>query len=140
MPKKLCTAPQCNAIVDHNNDGSSPRCEKHQRKYDTLDKKEAQRRYEHHYDDKGRNIYSTWRWKKLRAAKVAINPLCEHCEKLGIATKVQEVDHKHEIEDGGAVWDIENLQSLCKRHHLIKTDKAKAERNKKRDRFGYVIE
>lgn len=140
MTKKLCTAAGCNAIVNHPDDGSSPRCPKHKspsRKAIPIE--ERKRKYAHHYDSKGRNIYSTYRWKKLRATKVELNPICEHCEELGIARAVQEVDHIHEVEDGGPIWDIENLQSLCKRHHIIKTNKAKADRNKKRDEFGYLL-
>lgn len=138
MTKKLCTAAGCRTVVDHNNDGSSPRCNKHQRKTYTPTTEERQRKYEHHYDEQGRNLYHTTRWKKLRAAKVAINPICEHCETLGIARSVEEVDHIIEIEDGGTFWDISNLQSLCRRHHKIKTDKAKADRLKSVDEFGYL--
>ena len=128
----------CKAIVDHNNDGSSPRCEQHKKKQTIKKSKDQlQRQYAHHYDDKGRNIYHTYQWKKLRARKALLNPICEHCELNGIATPVQEVDHIIEIEDGGEVWDIDNLQSLCKRHHKIKTDKAKAERNRLCDSLGY---
>ena len=139
MTKKLCTAASCNAIVDHPNDGSSPRCPKH--KSATRPKitaEERKRKYAHHYDDKGRNIYSTYRWKKLRAEKARLNPICEHCERNGRAIPVEEVDHIHELEDNGSFWDIDNLQSLCKRHHIIKTNKAKAERETEVDEFGYL--
>ena len=65
--------------------------------------------------------------------------MCEHCESYGIAKAVEEVDHKIEIEDGGAIWDIENLQSLCKQCHLVKTHKCKLEREIKRDEWGYRV-
>jgi 5-methylcytosine-specific restriction protein A len=139
LTKKLCTYVGCKSIVDHNNDGTSPRCTDHPRNYTPEKTQERQRKYAHHYNEKGQNIYSTWRWKKLRKAKAERNPLCEHCYEYGIAKKVEEVDHKNEIEDGGAVWDIENLQSLCKRCHLIKTDKCKQDRERKVDDWGYRI-
>ena len=56
-----------------------------------------------------------------------------------IAKAVEEVDHIIEIEDGGEMWDIENLQSLCKRHHIIKTNLAKKARLNKKDIYGYLI-
>lgn len=65
--------------------------------------------------------------------------MCEHCEKYGIAKPVEEVDHIHEIEDGGAIWDIKNLQSLCKHCHLVKTLKCKKERERKKDEWGYRL-
>lgn len=139
MPKKLCSFVGCRAIIDHNNDGTSPRCEKHKREYKVTPPEERQKKYGHQFDENGKPIYSTWRWKKLRREKVAINPICEHCEKNDIATPVEEVDHIIEIEDGGAIWDIKNLQSLCKRHHIIKTNKCKKERERKIDDFGYFL-
>lgn len=138
MTKKLCTSAGCRAIIDHSDDGSSPRCDKHQRKNQITPPEDRQRKYSHHYEN-GKNIYHLARWKRLRARKAALNPICEHCESNGIAKPLQEVDHVIEIEDGGAVWDIGNLQSLCRRHHKIKTDLCKIERNRKRDEFGYII-
>ena len=137
--KKLCTYVGCRAIVDVN-DSQSPRCDKHQRTYQAKPPEERQRKYEHHYNEKGQNIYGTYRWKKLRKAKVTSDPLCEHCMLIDIAKPVEEVDHIIEIEDGGEIWDIKNLQSLCKRHHIIKTNLAKKQRRIKTDRFGYYLE
>lgn len=138
MTKKLCTYVGCRTIVEHNNDGSSPRCPLHPVKSKTS-QEDRQRKYEHHYDEKGRNIYSTYRWKKLRKQKVTLNPICEHCEEHGIAKSVEEVDHIIEIEDGGEIWDINNLQSLCKQCHINKTNKSKANRKKKKDVYGYFV-
>lgn len=137
MTKKLCSAASCNAIVDHVDDGSSPRCDRHKRKYKAKNLEAI--RHNHVLNEKGQSIYSTWRWKKLRAAKVKLNPLCEHCLENGRATPVKDVDHVHEIQDGGAIWDINNLQSLCRRHHIIKTEKCKAERGRKKDEYGYFL-
>lgn len=137
MTKKLCTFAGCSKIVEHGNDGSSPRCEKHKKARPNKSTEERKRVYTHHYDENGKSLYGSYRWKKLRAAKVALNPLCEHCEARGIAKPVDEVDHIEEIEDGGDMWDIHNLQSLCHSCHTIKTRKAEADRKKKTDRFGY---
>ena len=139
MTKKLCSYATCKTIVNHNDDGTSPRCPEHPRSYKKSNTKERQRKYGHQFDAQGKHIYSSYRWKKLRAAKVAVDPLCEHCMANGIAKAVEEVDHKIEIEDGGAVWDIENLQSLCKHCHLVKTYKCKKEREQKKDDWGYIL-
>ena len=137
VTKKLCTQAGCSAIVDHKDDGTSPRCPKHLSK-PKVTQKERQRKYTHHYDDQGRNVYSTYRWKKLRKAKATLNPMCEHCASRGVYKLVEEVDHIIEIEDGGEMWDINNLQSLCKPCHIVKTNKASAERAREVDNFGYL--
>lgn len=136
--KKLCTYVGCKAIVEHNDDSTSPRCPKHQRTYKKNSHSDRRSNYEHHYDENGKNIYHTTRWKKLRALKVKLNPLCEHCLKYGIAKPVEEVDHIVSILDGGEIWDIDNLQSLCRRHHANKTRHEEKMRKQKTDRFGYI--
>lgn len=56
------------------------------------------------------------RWRKLRAAHMAAEPLCRMCGHLADL-----VDHIVPILDGGAVLDDENLQSLCVACHASKT-------------------
>ena len=138
MTKKLCTASGCNAIIDHVDDGSSPRCPKHKRAYQA--KKPQELKFSHHLNEKGQSVYSTYRWKKLRAAKAAVNPLCEHCERNGIAKPVKDVDHIIAIEDGGSIWDIGNLQSLCRMHHIRKTNAEVAARKQKTCDYGYMLD
>lgn len=65
-------------------------------------------------------IYANIRWKKLRAAKFAANPLCELCEAAGRVTQTEEVHHKipFRIDDSPAriealAYDWNNLISLC---------------------------
>ena len=134
--KKLCTQVGCKAIVDVD-DGRAPRCDKHKSNFVKLKPEDRKKKYTHHYDEQGRSIYGLYRWKKLRKLKVTLDPLCEHCLLNNIAKPVEEVDHIIEIEDGGEMWDIENLQSLCKRHHIIKTNSAKKLRDNKVDEYGY---
>lgn len=122
--KKLCTAAGCNTVVEHNNDGTSPRCAKHQNNFT------PRKHYEHHHDERGKNIYNTPTWKRYRKAQLLLQPLCQHCLTFGVSTLAQLVDHIVEIEDGGAIYDLDNLQSLCKTHHNIKTGKEKSKRNK----------
>ena len=40
-------------------------------------------------------------------------PLCEECQRRGITTLAQVVDHIVPINRGGAKLDMANLQSLC---------------------------
>lgn len=125
MTKKLCTYPSCKTIVNHNDDGSSPRCELHK----TQQRSRTRKHYSHHFDDQGRNIYKTAKWKQLRGYKIAVNPLCENCLHYNKAVTAQVIDHIIEIEDGGAIWDINNLQSLCNTCHNRKTAFAERMRN-----------
>ena len=140
MTKKLCTAVGCKTIVEHDNDGSSPRCDKHPKEYSKDTTKERKKRYVHQYDSDGKNIYGSYRWRKLRNQKAKLNPICEHCEEFGVAKPVEEVDHVIELEDGGEVWNINNLQSLCKRCHIIKTEECRKARLNKRDQYGYLVD
>ncbi len=70
----------------------------------------------------GRNGYtgsgSTRRWRKLRAAKLAADPMCEArgCRALAV-----EVDHIVNVGSGGDRYDWANLQSLCRICHAAKT-------------------
>jgi 5-methylcytosine-specific restriction protein A len=64
------------------------------------------------------NPGSTARWRKLRAAKLRTNPICEHDGCRLLAT---EVDHVVPLSIGGDRWDWSNLQSLCRGHHADKT-------------------
>ena len=58
------------------------------------------------------------RWARVRRQVLnRDNWRCRVCGKAGAL----EVDHITRIEDGGAMYDPANLQSLCKRHHRLKT-------------------
>ena len=127
--KKLCTYVGCNAIVT---DGT--RCPLHplpthnpvKRDYDWS-------RYNN------RSIYQSTRWKRLRDAYIAENPLCqcEQCSFLGLATPGEIVDHIKELKDGGDPWDWNNLQTLSHGCHNRKTGEEVRKRRKKRELGGF---
>ncbi|WP_295941636.1 HNH endonuclease signature motif containing protein [uncultured Alistipes sp.] len=48
-------------------------------------------------------------------------PLCEECQRRGITTLAQVVDHIVPINRGGAKLDMANLQSLCHPCHNRKS-------------------
>ena len=65
--------------------------------------------------------YRTARWQHVRKRQLAREPLCRACRSEGYVTSAREVDHIVTIKNGGAVWDPANLQSLCVRHHALKS-------------------
>lgn len=68
-------------------------------------------------------VYQTYKWRKFSAAYKDRNPLCVKCDAKGITTAASVTDHIVRIEDGGAVYDESNLQSLCRFHHNSKSGK-----------------
>lgn len=86
---------------------------------------------------KFQEIYQDKRWKKLRAAKLRENPICERCEIKNKVVPAVEVHHKipfdwgrtaEEVDD--LAFDFGNLSSLCDPCH----DEAHDELNKMRMR------
>ena len=69
---------------------------------------------------KYQDIYQDKRWKKLRAAKLRENPLCERCESKNTINPASEVHHKIPFDTGVTIeqteelaFDYDNLMSLC---------------------------
>lgn len=69
------------------------------------------------------HLYHTTQWRKLRKAKLAINPLCEcdACKKRSVALPANVVDHIKPVKDGGDFWSMENLQSMNSTCHNRKS-------------------
>jgi hypothetical protein len=84
---------------------------------------------------KAASIYQTPEFKAWRAAVVeraggrceAINPDGKRCWKAAPYHRMF-ADHRREIRDGGAPFDVENGQCLCGAHHTAKTMEARAQR------------
>lgn len=58
------------------------------------------------------------RWRKARAAFLALHPLCRMCEEQGQVTAATVLDHRIPHKgDQTLFWDPDNWQALCKRHH-----------------------
>lgn len=69
-----------------------------------------------------------WR-DRTRKVKLLQDPYCELCIKKDKLAEAKEVDHIVPLEKGGAPHDFANLQSLCKRCHVIKSAEENRERN-----------
>lgn len=68
-------------------------------------------------------FYQSMPWRRLRAIKIAEQPLCEECLKKGILIPAKVIDHIVPINKGGNPLDINNLQSLCSSCHNQKSGK-----------------
>lgn len=104
----ICNHPGCSELVTS---GYCDRHKKEKRNYDKQRGTASQRGYDS-------------RWRRERLAFLKQNPLCVHCEQEGTVKAAKEVDHivPHKG-DMVLFWDKNNWQSLCKRHHSVKTAK-----------------
>ena len=67
--------------------------------------------------------YST-QWNKLWKWFIAQHPLCIECEHEGQSKRAEEVDHVIPVKQRpDLLLSVDNLQSLCRRHHALKTHK-----------------
>lgn len=110
---------------------NTSRCEQHP--YTHTPKKV----YHDHHFHKARYFYGTSQWQRLRESYINQHPLCEHCERRGLITPAQEVDHIVELIDGGDKLSWDNLQSLCTTCHRIKTGEEKRKRNERKKLNGF---
>lgn len=67
------------------------------------------------------DFYNSTRWRKSSHAFRHAHPLCIECEREGKVIAATITDHIISINEGGDIWDWNNLQSLCKYHNDIKT-------------------
>ena len=104
-PKTPCRHPGCAALVPY----GTKYCDKH--------------RSLHPEDNRSANSrgYGT-AWNRARKRYLETHPLCVECLKAGRYVKATDVDHiKPHRGDSVLFWDQSNWQSLCHRHHSIKT-------------------
>ena len=62
-------------------------------------------------------FYNSAAWKRLRAAKLAQDPMCEYCGRQ----PATDVDHMRAINVGGDPHAWDNLRSACHACHSRKT-------------------
>ncbi len=97
---RTCPVRGCGATVPERLVNGSRRCPKHQRGPSAL-----------------RSTGSTWLWRKIRRMQLTRYPLCEVEGCLKAATVV---DHFVDRALGGGD-DPDNLVSMCRSHHGLKT-------------------
>ena len=111
-PTRICLHPGCRALTDQ------AKCPEHRTNYT-----EGQQSYEQTPErQESHRFYNTTRWRNLRRKHLRSSPLCAHCLTEDRTTLANQVDHvvpRKERPD--LAMDPTNLQSLCPRHHAIKT-------------------
>lgn len=111
-PKRLCTQPGCRGLYDPAINACSVCGPRAKTGWDRDGDRGT--RQQRGYDNP---------WLKLRASKVAADPLCEECEKQGYTTVATEVHHIVPFNglDDPLRLDWKNLESLCGACHGEKT-------------------
>ena len=61
------------------------------------------------------------RWRRVRAIYLSRHPLCERCKQHGWLRPAVDVHHIKPIADGGDVYDLGNLEALCRTCHSQET-------------------
>ena len=71
--------------------------------------------------DDFRVIYQSSRWHRYSKAYLKIHRLCVICLKEGKTVIAQCTDHRIPMAQGGDIWNPDNHQALCFKHHNSKT-------------------
>lgn len=86
--------------------------------------KRTSARTDDYYYAERRKIYSSARWRRLRAWKFACDPLCESCLQDGKTVPAEDIHHVVSFmstDDPSQrihlAYDFDNLVSLCKKCH-----------------------
>jgi 5-methylcytosine-specific restriction protein A len=123
MPAILCVAASCKEIV---RDGTTT-CPKHTKT--VMVNRNEDRKFTGRANSK---IYDSKRWRNISIKKRTVTPFCEECEKNGIITIANVVDHVVEIKDNPKLaYTWSNLRSLCHGHHNTKTGDERRKRKNK---------
>lgn len=71
------------------------------------------------------DFYNCTRWRRLRLAKLADNPLCEICLSKGVIEPTTDIHHIKKFSEGSTkeemnelAYSYNNLQSLCSKCHI----------------------
>jgi len=64
-------------------------------------------------------IYKSARWGRVRSLQLQLEPFCKGCRPK--ITEATIVDHITPVSQGGEIWDMDNLQSLCVSCHNRKS-------------------
>lgn len=106
LAKRPCANAGCPELVEH---GLCPACAAAR----------SARQAGARRDDSLRIQTNSTRWLKLRAMVLRRDPVCKECKDAPST----DADHVTPIREGGAMWDLANLQGLC---HSAKTRREEA--------------
>lgn len=105
---KVCMYPGCNQLT------REAYCAEHAK----MKRQESER----NTNREAKPLYNSVRWQRLRHSHLFRNPLCVECMKEKQLTAATVVDHMIPHKGNPELFfDPDNLQSLCKRHHDMKT-------------------
>ena len=82
--------------------------------------KAVAREYERRRGSPSKRGYDS-QWQRVRAIKLAEQPLCEDCLAEGVITLATEVHHVDKGAAAQGMHDVARLLSLCKKHHSMRT-------------------
>jgi 5-methylcytosine-specific restriction protein A len=104
-PKKPCNHPGCLILIPSGERFCERHAELKEKAYDKRRGSSTSRGYD-------------GKWRKLRALKARIDPLCEVCLKRGVTVPLDVVHHVRPIDTHPELrLSLDNLESLCKAHH-----------------------
>lgn len=69
--------------------------------------------------------YNGRKWRNLRKHQLTLKPLCEKCLEDDCTVLATVADHIVPVKKGGSGYNLENLQSLCKKCHDSKSARDK---------------
>jgi 5-methylcytosine-specific restriction endonuclease McrA len=75
------------------------------------------------------SFYNSRRWRKISKEFLRCSPLCVDCRNEERVVMATITDHIVPITQGGDHWDWSNLQSLCDKHHAIKSGREAHQQN-----------
>ena len=109
-PNKPCRYPGCANLVQ----SGEGYCDTH--------KKRRHSEYNaHKRDELSKSFYGGRQWRRVSKMQLQREPFCADCMPVGFYILAEVADHIIPIRNGGARYDFDNLQSLCKACHNRKT-------------------
>lgn len=83
-------------------------------------------------------VYRSWLWPRLRAEVLFRDGNRCQIRLEGCEDVATQADHIVELEDGGAPFDLANLQAACRHCNVVKGHHRRGERQNEWRRFGSV--
>lgn len=75
-----------------------------------------------HQQQRGKNPYNNARWRNLRKQVIKRDHgMCQACLRKDLIRVGTDCDHIKPVSKGGDMWDINNIELLCRQCHQEKT-------------------